>query len=119
MADKHAALRGIERAAAIGQLVRDMDRLIEGAAPHLPAFRLNTLRAARNEAQAAYEELTNRPPMVVQFARNQGAIIVQTPEGMWKVLDQPDTPLWWALFANEENAARAYCAQHDLEVPGE
>lgn len=35
--------------------------------------------------------------------------------GRWCVLDQRGTDLWEAFFDTEEDAARAYCEQHDVD----
>ena len=105
--------------AAVAQLVRDLDRLIVGAAPYLPAWKLHGLQMVRDETEQYHRQLAEpESSLLAKYVRSHGARISYSDEiKMWRVLDQPDTPLWLALFATEDDAAQAYCWQHDLEHP--
>lgn len=49
-------------------------------------------------------------------AREAGAKLHhREDDGHWCVLDQFENDLWDALFTTENEAARAYCEQHDIE----
>jgi hypothetical protein len=46
----------------------------------------------------------------VEVARSHKAKLHQDPhQGWWRVLDENNTILWWAFFASEDHAARAWC----------
>ena len=51
---------------------------------------------------------------VIDKATQHGAKFHQHENGMWTVLDQPNTPLWYAWFLDEGSAAISYCLQHNL-----
>ena len=47
-------------------------------------------------------------------AEARGAKMDKADNGMWRVLDQPNTVLWWAYFLDKKTAAFAYCLHHGL-----
>lgn len=49
----------------------------------------------------------------VRIAEAHGAKFDQA-NGMWRILDQPGTVLWWAYFLDQRTAACAYCIHHRL-----
>lgn len=51
---------------------------------------------------------------VIRVACAAGAKVHHREDGMWVVLDQENTPLWWACFGSEAHAARAYCMQNKI-----
>jgi hypothetical protein len=51
------------------------------------------------------------------FAALKGFKITEIRPGMWAVLDQADTPFWWAYFTSEEIAAKAVCRHNGLTMP--
>ena len=38
----------------------------------------------------------------------------QREDGQWVILDQPETPFWYAAFNSEEDAVKAWIAWEDL-----
>lgn len=50
----------------------------------------------------------------VDKAEQHGAKLDQAENGLWRVLDQPNTVLWWAYFLDKPTAACAYCLHHGL-----
>lgn len=56
----------------------------------------------------------SRQPTWEQTAEAHGAKLDQAENGMWRLLDQPGTVLWWAYFLDRRTAAYAYCLHHQL-----
>jgi hypothetical protein len=51
-----------------------------------------------------------------RIAEAHGAKLDRADSGMWRVLDQPGTVLWWAYFLDRRTAAYAYCIHHRLSA---
>jgi len=49
-----------------------------------------------------------------EFAREHGFKIAEIRPQMWCVLDQPNTPFWFAFFTSEEIAAKAVCRANGM-----
>lgn len=47
-------------------------------------------------------------------AKEHGAKLHRDDDGLWCLLDQTDSVLWFAYFRDEKNAAWAYCHEHGL-----
>lgn len=50
----------------------------------------------------------------IRVATAHGAKLHQADDGLWCVLDQTNSLLWFAWFKTEGTAAWAYCFEHGL-----
>jgi len=84
-------------------------------------MRSRKLHATPEDAIASMKYMTRATARealapAADIARMHGARIEQSGDGLWAVLDQHGTPLWFAVFRTEDYAARAYCLVHGVPM---
>ena len=60
-----------------------------------------------------------KPASPLEVSRRHGADIRETEPGQWRVMEGQPSPLWFARFDKEEDAASAYCIVHNLSLTAE